>query len=205
MTKEERGITLIALIITIIILVILAAVSIRSVYNMGIVNHAINGTAEYIEQSQKEEKIMDDTGAFLNETIAGLKSTDYSSTILTAIQGEYVYDVWNVEVITGCKPLGPDYTELAIYYLYKGEIYKATFDTNNETITGVTKTNKSASGLGVSGSNITNVNGTYAYSWTGDVNGTTGYEVVVPESGWVNGYYLYYDSAGVFLSRDVQC
>ena len=38
--KTEKAITLIALIITIIILVILAAVSIRAVYNMGIVNYA---------------------------------------------------------------------------------------------------------------------------------------------------------------------
>ena len=72
--KNERGITLIALIITVIILVILAAVSIRSVYNMGIVNHAVNGTAEYVEQSQKEEKMMQDTDSFINEKVEQIKN-----------------------------------------------------------------------------------------------------------------------------------
>ena len=72
--KTENGITLIALIITIIILVILAAVSIRTVYNMGIVNHAVNGTAEYVEQSKQEEKMMDDTESFLDDTIAKIKA-----------------------------------------------------------------------------------------------------------------------------------
>ena len=45
--NKEKGITLIALIITIIILVILAAVSIRAAYNMGIVSHAVNGAEGY--------------------------------------------------------------------------------------------------------------------------------------------------------------
>ena len=40
-TKKENGITLIALIITIIILVILAAVSIRAAYNSGIIDYSI--------------------------------------------------------------------------------------------------------------------------------------------------------------------
>ena len=52
--KEEKAITLIALIITIIILVILAAVSIRAVYNMEIVNHAVNGTEGYAKAEKKE-------------------------------------------------------------------------------------------------------------------------------------------------------
>ena len=203
MRRNENGITLIALIITIIILVILAAVSIRSVYNMGIVNHAVNGTAEYVEQSQKEEKMMQDTASFLDETIAGLKSTDYSSTILAALQGSVYYNVWNVEVISGCKPLGPSFTEAStIYYLYNGDIYKAVYvynyddstDTETCTWSSVIKTSLDASTLGynTSTSKLTTINGTYT-----------------PDDEVSDGYWLYdidgwdykYDSAGVFLYR----
>ena len=70
---NERGITLIALIITVIILVILAAVSIRSVYNMGIVNHAINGTAEYARAAKNENEILEGTGSYLNDVVARLR------------------------------------------------------------------------------------------------------------------------------------
>ncbi len=73
--KNEIGITLIALIITIIILVILAAVSIRAVYNMGIVNHAVNGTQEYAIATKDEEKIMNNTENFLESTINKINPT----------------------------------------------------------------------------------------------------------------------------------
>ena len=73
--KAENGITLIALIITIIILVILAAVSIRTVYNMGIVGHAINGTQEYAKASKAEEKTMQDTEGFLANALERIQTT----------------------------------------------------------------------------------------------------------------------------------
>ena len=72
--NTDQGITLIALIITIIILVILAAVSIRAVYNMGIVGHAINGTQEYAKTSKAEEKTMQDTEGFLANAIDRIKT-----------------------------------------------------------------------------------------------------------------------------------
>ena len=55
--KNEKAITLIALIITIIILVVLAAVSIRAITNMGIVGYAVNGayteyTTQYIDNNE---------------------------------------------------------------------------------------------------------------------------------------------------------
>ena len=53
--RREGGITLIALIITIIILVILAAVSINAAYNSGIINYAVNGTQNYVEGSKEEQ------------------------------------------------------------------------------------------------------------------------------------------------------
>ncbi len=71
--KQERGITLIALIITIIILVILAAVSIRAVYNMGIVGHAINGTQQYAEASKAENEMLGQTVTKLEDAVAKVK------------------------------------------------------------------------------------------------------------------------------------
>ena len=70
--RQERGITLIALIITIIVLVILAAVSIRAVTNQKIVEQAVNGSQEYANESLKENKILGDTGNLIEDTVAKL-------------------------------------------------------------------------------------------------------------------------------------
>lgn len=69
MLRRENGITLVALIITIIILVILAAVSIAAVYNMGIVNYAINGTQDYATAAKQEEADMDATVTKIDDTV----------------------------------------------------------------------------------------------------------------------------------------
>jgi len=63
--NKEGGITLVALIITIIILVILAAVSIKAVYDSKIVGYASNAAGDYLTESQKEEKLLNDTERFL--------------------------------------------------------------------------------------------------------------------------------------------
>ena len=70
--RNEKGITLIALIITIIILVILAAVSIRAVANMGIVGHAINGTQDYARAAKAENEKLDTTGNFIDNALGKL-------------------------------------------------------------------------------------------------------------------------------------
>ena len=70
--RNEKGITLIALIITIIILVILAAVSIRTVTNMGIVGHAINGTQDYAREAKAENEKLDTTGNFIDNALGKL-------------------------------------------------------------------------------------------------------------------------------------
>ncbi len=68
-TQEEKGITLVALIIAIIILVILAAVSIGVVYRTKIVDYAINGTYNYATESLRENEIMNGIESLLNSTI----------------------------------------------------------------------------------------------------------------------------------------
>ena len=54
--KSQKGITLVALIITIIVLLILAIVSIRLVMNGGIIDRAQRGTQAYSD-AEVEEKI----------------------------------------------------------------------------------------------------------------------------------------------------
>lgn len=60
MLRAEKGITLVALIITIIILVILAAVTITTVYSMGLVNYLQNGAREYTNEGVKENETYND-------------------------------------------------------------------------------------------------------------------------------------------------
>ena len=67
--ERESGITLIALIITIIILVILAAVSIRTVTNMKIVDYAMNGSQNYAVAGIAENKMLDNTVSFIDEAV----------------------------------------------------------------------------------------------------------------------------------------
>lgn len=72
MLRGENGITLVALIITIIILVILAAVSIAAVYNMGIVNYAVNGTQNYAQAAKDENTMMKTTDNLIQNVEANL-------------------------------------------------------------------------------------------------------------------------------------
>ena len=54
--KNKKGITLIALVITIIVLLILAIVTIRIVVNQNIINHANNAVTAYNEAQQNESE-----------------------------------------------------------------------------------------------------------------------------------------------------
>ena len=67
--KKERGITLIALIITIIILVILAAVSIRAITNMKIVDYAINGSQNYVAAGKNENNVLSNVTTSIDDAI----------------------------------------------------------------------------------------------------------------------------------------
>ena len=74
--QQERGIILIALIITIIVLVILAAVTIKAVYESNIVGYAINGATNYAEESKRENEILDQTASILESAIAKYDDED---------------------------------------------------------------------------------------------------------------------------------
>lgn len=56
MLKNQKGITLVALVITIVILIILATVSITLAFNGGLVGHAESGADAYKAAADKEDK-----------------------------------------------------------------------------------------------------------------------------------------------------
>jgi len=55
--KNQKGITLIALVITIIVMLILVAVSISVALNGGLFNHAANATAKTNQEMTKEKEL----------------------------------------------------------------------------------------------------------------------------------------------------
>ena len=69
--KQERGITLIALIITIIILLILAGVTLGTLSANGIFDKSRNARDQYTTAQNQENTLLNDAESFLyNETTA---------------------------------------------------------------------------------------------------------------------------------------
>ncbi len=71
--KSEKGITLVALIITIIILVILSAVSIGVIYKSKIVDYAIEGAQKYAAEGINENKVIEGTEQLIESAISTIK------------------------------------------------------------------------------------------------------------------------------------
>lgn len=74
MLREEKGITLVALIITIIILIILAAVTIIAVKDSNMANVAINGTQNYAQAQVDESQKIDDAYYTLMNAVSNIQS-----------------------------------------------------------------------------------------------------------------------------------
>ena len=72
MIRKERGITLIALIISVVVMVILATVTINSIYNMAIVQKAQNGVQQYARESVKENEMLDSIPGLIENTTGKL-------------------------------------------------------------------------------------------------------------------------------------
>ena len=98
--QQERGITLIALIITIIVLVILAAVTLNSIFGSNIIGLATNGAINYAEEQQKELGMLNDVSDLLGDitgdtdrpmspsiTLSGTKGNNdiYTSNVMVTI------------------------------------------------------------------------------------------------------------------------
>ena len=72
-SKNERGITLVALIITIIILIILAAVTINTLTHDGLADMAIKGAQDYDKAQQNEMNMLNDIDAMVKETLKNIE------------------------------------------------------------------------------------------------------------------------------------
>lgn len=81
MLREEKGITLVALIITIIILVILAAVTIITLQQSKMLEYAVTGTQNYQNAQIFEEGVIKGFENTLSDTLSNITSmqNDYSS------------------------------------------------------------------------------------------------------------------------------
>ena len=75
--KQERGITLIALVVTIVVLLILAGVSISLVINNnGVISKAKDARDKYAEAQTNDEKQLEETSDWIDEMEKGIKKVD---------------------------------------------------------------------------------------------------------------------------------
>ena len=95
--QKDDGITLIALIITIIVLVILAAVTLNSIFRSNIIGLATNGAINYATEAKRENEILDHTASILESAINDIESIkppinfgDLSDDEKKAMIGQYV-------------------------------------------------------------------------------------------------------------------
>jgi len=79
-TKIEKGITLVALLITIVVLVLLAGVSIASIQNNNITERANSAAYEYTEQKYQEDMTIGSYNEKLDSFIPGADSDSDSGT-----------------------------------------------------------------------------------------------------------------------------
>ena len=75
--KKERGITLIALVVTIVVLLILAGVSISLVLNNnGVISKSKEARDQYAEAQVNDEKQLEETTDWIEETVTGIKKVE---------------------------------------------------------------------------------------------------------------------------------
>ncbi len=71
--RQEGGITLMALIITIIVLIILAAITIGTAYTSGIIQMGTQGAKDYANSALKENEILNETTAYVEDVVKNIK------------------------------------------------------------------------------------------------------------------------------------
>lgn len=83
MLRQEKGITLVALIITVIILVILAAVTIISLQNSEMIKYAVEGTQNYDKAQGEEERIVNGFEQNVSKTLSNIRviQNEHSNTM----------------------------------------------------------------------------------------------------------------------------
>ena len=89
----ERGITLLALIITVVILIILATVTINITLNNGLINQAKQAGEDTMQAAEDEQQMLDDVASYINGILA---DTNKAKTLVQAFKdgeiqvGDYV-------------------------------------------------------------------------------------------------------------------
>ncbi len=99
--KKEKGITLVALILTVILLVILSIVGISVVYNSRIIEYAISGTVKYGQEGINENKILEGTEGLIESVVDNIKDIGKIPTPIIKIPEPNGENGWyNTEDIT---------------------------------------------------------------------------------------------------------
>lgn len=78
MLRQENGITLVALIITIIVLIILAAVTIMAVTNNGMIDKVIQGTENYANAQYHEVNELEHASNTLDKVVSNITKLEQS-------------------------------------------------------------------------------------------------------------------------------
>ena len=138
--RNECGITLVALIITIIILIILVAVSINAVLSSNFINLATQGTINYAEAQSDEQKKMDDLDSHLKDVITKVQEYAVSGSgtnpavptnppVTPPNSGLVVDSVNDLGKYINYTPTGGNYTALSTYSGYpKDQIFSTETD-----------------------------------------------------------------------------
>ena len=135
-TKLEKGITLIALIITIVVLLILAGVAIATVQESDIIAHAENATSTYKTKADEENTILEGYLATIEENMPGESTPEEEEEILWVYEKDYYGDtdlgfIGNVKELV----LDEDREVKAYVGIYNEEIDEFECDENSEVIT----------------------------------------------------------------------
>ena len=85
MLREEKGITLVALIITIIVLIILAAVTIMTLTNDNFIGTAMNGTQNYANAQHYESQEIEKAFQQFSKAVSNIQSIEASWAATTTL------------------------------------------------------------------------------------------------------------------------
>ena len=192
--KQERGITLIALIITIIVLVILAAVTLNSIFGSNIIGLATNGAINYAEEQQKELGMLNDVSDLLGDITGDTDRPMSPSITLSGTKGNNDIYTSNVTVtISINKGLEQTGTIKLHYKINGGEEQiseeDVSFEVSEEGTTTITAWTENEKGnLSNNAETSFTINKTAPSTPTISLNGTEG----------ENGYYI--SDVGVTIS-----
>ena len=97
-TKMEKGITLIALMITIVVLLILAVVAINAITKDDILGRAEDATKKYNQAVEKEQETMEKYEEYLDK-ITGKKVSEVQNNLISKTENTTVYDEYGNKIV----------------------------------------------------------------------------------------------------------